>query len=369
MHHKRYLLAGMALALVSLACSFSFGTQPTPTPAPPTATPVPTQPPATPTPLPPTSTPTPRPQPTAARPATIPLSNTLYVHPNGLFQLHPPKGWRVGNEGESFTNFIPARDDKVSELIIAAINTGTTLNAPSFERLVDAYEQAYEDKDGYRQLDRTTIKGAAKVIKEFTCNGQTCVSTAGYYQDGPVVIIIDLIQPKAKAKTAAAYFKALTKDLRYDTDSITAQPLYNDYWTYTAPNNLFTMQVPMAWYYLYQQDKDIVLEEFQSPDNKAYIESIVYDDGTTYSKTEAGKITLNILREVYAKDLKITDDQVQPDGSERLTWHSKAQGTTGTTFFETRGTSFLLLSMVATDDTYDMYLDLFNNILDSYDIP
>ncbi len=381
MNSKRYLLAGLVLALISLACSVSFGTPATPTPVPPTATFTPTQPPPTPVPTPtppptptsapPTSAPTSRPQPTAPPPPppTITLSNTLYTHPNNLFHLHPPKGWHLNNEGEAFANFVPVRDDQVSMLVVTAINTGTTLDDASFKRLVDSYEQGYETKERYQLLERTFIDGAAKVIKAYTCDGKDCISTTGYYQDGPTVIIIDLIQPKAKAKTANAYFKALTNDLRYDTDSITARPLYDDYWTYTAPNNLFTMQAPMAWYYTYQEDKDTVLEEFRSPDNQAYIESIVYDDGTTYSKTEAGKITLNILREVYAQDLKITDDQVQPDGSERLTWHSKAQGTTGVTFFETRGTSFLLLSMVASNDTFDMYLDLFNNILASYDIP
>ncbi len=377
MHSKRYLLVGLVLALISLACSFSFGTPATPTPLPPpTATPLPTQPLATFTPLPATPTvipPTQKPQATAPQapspPQQIPLAATLYVHPKSLFRVHPPKGWTLSGEGEAYASFSPPDANNPSLLNVVVLNTGVTLDDASFNRLVDAYEQVYETKDGYRELRRTAIKRAASASKEFNCQGRTCVATTRYYQDGPVVIILDLILPQRESKTASAYFKTLTGDILYDNDRITAGPIYNDFWTYTAPNNLFTMRVPMAWYYTYETGDNLVLETFKSPDNQAYVESIVYDDGTAYSKTDAGKITLQILRDAYASDLKITDDQVQPDGSERLTWHSKSQDITGITFFETRDTSFLLLTMVASNATFDWYLDLFNTILNSYDVP
>ena len=65
----------------------------------------------------------------------------------------------------------------------------------------------------------------------------------------------------------------------------------------------------------------------------------------------------------------MTDDVVQADGSERLDWYSPSGGVTGESFFETRGTTFLLLTWVADDDYYDLYLPVWSSLLDSYEVP
>ena len=78
---------------------------------------------------------------------------------------------------------------------------------------------------------------------------------------------------------------------------------------------------------------------------------------------------MELLKQFYASDLRIIDDQVQPDGSERLNWASAENGGSGTTFFETRGTIFLFLTWFADDDHYDLYEPVWSDLVESYDIP
>ena len=369
---KRFWIALLALAATSLACGFSFGNLPTeaqptaiPTLPPPTA--IPTLPPPTAAPTqPPTQAPSQRPAPTSQAPAPIRLSDTLYSHPQGLFEFHVPQGWELSNEGDAFVTFAPKDPNAVSSIIVSAVNTGLPLNAQGFHNLVQAYEQLYE---GGEQL-KSDIKGQIATVAKITeCGDEQCYTESQYYLDGTAVIILEVSVPANRKPMAKRLFDALIDDLTYDSNAIANQPIYNDVWNFTAPNNLFTMDLPLAWYYTSDSSDTAYVDRVDSPDGNAYIESLIYDDGTQYSKSEAGKITLELLREYYASDLRVTDDQVQPDGSERLTWHSASQKITGVTFFETRDTALLFLTMVATDKTFDLYNQMFDRLLSTYTIP
>ena len=59
------------------------------------------------------------------------------------------------------------------------------------------------------------------------------------------------------------------------------------------------------------------------------VENIAYDDGTAFNGSENGKFALQIPNQNYSStgkegDIKVTDDSIQKDGSERLTWTSKS---------------------------------------------
>ncbi len=370
---KRFYFALLLLAMAGLACSIgTFQAEPT-------ATPAPTLPPPTPTPVPPTATPTPQPTPTAAptqqpaptqpqQPRVI-LGDQVYEHPNGLFSFHPPKGWKQQREGDAFVSFAPP-DRPNSSLIVTAINTGYTLDKQGFANFVKAYEQVYENQDGFQAHKSTILDSAAHMSKVVDCDDGKCYVVSRYYQDGEAILILDVTVPADKAKMGDALMDALENDLQYDQAAIINQPLYNDFWVFYADNDLFSMSVPLAWYYSYTSDDVSTLDRFDSPDGKAFIESIIYDDGTAFSKSEVGKIAIAYLKEVYASDLKVDDDKVQPDGSEALLWHSDANDITGVTFFERRGsTTILFLTLVSTNDTWNTYFDLFDAVLASYEIP
>jgi hypothetical protein len=112
-----------------------------------------------------------------------------------------------------------------------------------------------------------------------------------------------------------------------------------------------------------------IVDTFTSPDEHAFIENITYDDGEAISRSDAGAFALELMKEFYAGDIQVSDDQVQPDGSERLTWHSPSGGYSGISFLETRGTTFLLFSSIWDDPYEDDYLDSLRYTIETYDVP
>lgn len=107
------------------------------------------------------------------------------------------------------------------------------------------------------------------------------------------------------------------------------------------------------------------------------MESLVYNDGTSFVKSQKGQFALELINTFYSStgqvgDIKVTGDQLMPDGSERLEWTSKGGGYSGMTFFETRGednSTFLMLSAWWMNDTDQATLDIINNAIASYHIP
>ena len=277
----------------------------------------------------------------------------------------------MDTEADAWVSFAPQTDDERYSFMVTAINTGLPLSGDSLQQLVKAYRQLYPEDA--QVVDKKETPTAIYLRQHWDSDSGPLEHYAFFVTDDAAVVIVELSLPEEKARQEGdALWEALLKEVNYDTEAITQQPLYNDVWTFTAPNDLFEMDVPIAWYYSTSSDSEgtTVLDRFDSPDGQAFIESIVYDDGTPFSKQEAGKAALAILREFYADDLKVTDDQVQPDGSERLIWHSQKQGLSGVTFFEVRNdTTLLFLNMVSSDDTVDMYADLFEAILSSYLVP
>jgi hypothetical protein len=63
------------------------------------------------------------------------------------------------------------------------------------------------------------------------------------------------------------------------------------------------------------------------------------------------------------------DGQVQADGSERLTWESSSGEYSGISFLETRGTTFLLFTVMWDDAYEDVYFDTLDYTVSSYSVP
>jgi hypothetical protein len=148
--------------------------------------------------------------------------------------------------------------------------------------------------------------------------------------------------------------------------------------TFTDQTNYLAIDVPGNWEY--SQDKDTTnnywyWDVFKSPDGHAGIESIVYDDGQPFVGTQSGKTALQWLHKYYSAtgkegDIRISDDSIQKDGSERLTWGSKGGNRSGISFFEIRKPSAMLMFTVWWDNDFEgQYADRLNTVIDSYGVP
>jgi len=148
--------------------------------------------------------------------------------------------------------------------------------------------------------------------------------------------------------------------------------------TFTDQDDLLAIDVPGDWVYTQTVDEDgndFYIDTFTSPDELALIESIVYDDGTAFSGSSKAQFALYLLNTFYSNtgqegDIRVSEDKIMQDGSERLTWSSKGGEYSGISFLETRGsTTFLLFTVEWVDDAEDQYVDTLNAVIESYRIP
>jgi len=149
----------------------------------------------------------------------------------------------------------------------------------------------------------------------------------------------------------------------------------SDLVTFTDQNNYYQIDLPSDWVHAQSSGDNYYIDTFTSPDKKAVVENIAYDDGTAFNGSENGKFALQILNKNYSStgkdgDIKVTDDSIQKDGSERLTWSSKAGGYSGLSYFEIRNkTTFLMFTIDWGNDSQSTYIDLLDKVVSSYRLP
>ncbi len=145
--------------------------------------------------------------------------------------------------------------------------------------------------------------------------------------------------------------------------------------TFTDQNQYYEIQLPGDWAHTNGKDTNFYWDRFSAPDKNAFVENIAYDDGTVWTGSTNGKAALFLLNQVYSNtgkegDIRVTDDSIQPDASERLSWKSKGGGYSGVSYFEVRKkTTFLMFTMVWNNDQQSTYIDTLNKVVASYKNP
>lgn len=378
---KPFLLLGALVLIVGLACNAVFGGDPTPPPEPtrtleptrtsePTPTPEPTlQSTATSTPPPPSATIPAQPTGTADPSVPFSLSDEPYAHPEGIFELLPPRGWSMSeNDG----SVLFEAEDESGAIYFQVTNTGYALDPASFENFVLAREaNFFGTYENYAEVEQSIEPedGFASVSKQLDFDGIPQFVVSFYDQREQAVFALDFWADSDRVEAYADQYDAIFESAMVDGEAAALQDIY--YWVYEfyGPGDLFVIEVPTAWEYELTTGEFTVVDTFYAPDDHAVIQNITYDDGEPVSKSEAGAFALELLRTFYAEDIEITDDEVQPDGSERLIWHSPSGEYTGITFFESRGTPFLLFTSIYDNAFEDVYFDVLDYTIGSYVVP
>lgn len=152
----------------------------------------------------------------------------------------------------------------------------------------------------------------------------------------------------------------------------------SDIVTFVDENNLLAFDLPGDWFYEHNTGDYLYVDTFTSPDEtSAKIESLVYNDGTAFVKSQNGQFALYLLNTYYSStgqvgDIRVLGDQIMQDGSERLEWVSKGGGYSGYSYFEIRGDdrkTFLMFTVWYINDVDQETLDVVNNAVDTYYIP
>lgn len=358
---QRLLLFGIGamVLLVSLACAGG-GLLSTPT--------------AVPTPIPPTAVP---PTATATQPAPVltggpfEIDPVLYTHPSGAFSLYPPLGWSA-DEGDGDVLFLSP--DNVGAIYAAITNTGYQLDSSAFSRFVDATEiNFFGRREQYQVVDTATGDGGKNIVvqKTFLFNGVPQEVITLYRQVEAVVYSFDFWVEEDKFEAYSDAYLTVAANIQFNPSAAASLSKYSFIYTFTGPENLFTIDVPSAWLYSQSTElEDTTIDTFTAPDGKAFIENIAVDDGTTRDPALTQGSALSLINYKYsngANDIVVSEEIPQDDGSIRLTWTSAASGLYGQTFYEVRNGTTLLLFTVAFDGTLsDVYLDVVNYTVSTY---
>lgn len=145
--------------------------------------------------------------------------------------------------------------------------------------------------------------------------------------------------------------------------------------TFTDQNKFYQIDVPGDWKHTSNSGTHYYIDQFKAPDGNALVENITYNDDTPFTGAQNGQFALQLLHQFYSNtgkegDIRVSEDSIQKDGSERLTWTSKGGGYSGLSYFEVRDKlNFLMFTVEWSNDSKDTYLDTLNKVIASYIIP
>jgi hypothetical protein len=309
------------------------------------------------------------PEPTDEPEPAFEIADELYTHSSGAFSLYPPLDWDVDEQPHSASFTAPDADAFVD---LAFTNGGTPFDDDMLATFVEAVEENwFATFEAYAADDPEVLEdGRVLVFKTLVFEGLEYAIDSYYWFDGPVVYQQDFWVDSELYEAYAPGFEEVAFLMDTNAAAGAAAVPYANTYTFAGPDDLFEFQVPYGWYYANSAGDAAVVDRFTAPDGGSYIENVTYDDGSTVSKSQSGAFALALLKQYYeVSDIRITGDQVQPDGSERLTWYSNAQEIEGESFFETRGTTFLLLTWIADFDSVDIYRPVWATLVQSYTVP
>ncbi len=289
-----------------------------------------------------------------------------FNHQQKLFSLLIPAGWKAREE-ESFATFT-APDETVS--ILAAVeNTGIPLDETGFTNYISNTEKNnFSHLKDYLQEEAKLDNrlGIATVRSQFYLANEPQELSSFYIRKENIIITMRLQAYRSKFSKLEKMFDQVINSAKFDLDKASGLISYNMVYDFAHPMNVFTLKIPTSWRYLREEFTNFAIDRFYSPDGAAWIENLTYDDGNVIKPNQAFTITTNLVWELFAKDLRISEIKPQPDGSTRWVWRSDKNKIQGTTFYELRGTKFLMLSLIAKNDIQKVIEPLFGVIIQNY---
>jgi hypothetical protein len=256
-------------------------------------------------------------------------------------------------------------------LSVRATNTGLTLNLQEFQTFVSARnENVFGRFAGFEILSSEFQEEAATAqIKEVYLSDEGEVTAGSIYrQQDQAVFVIDFWSPTPAFDGYWDQLFPMLNEINFDSESAEALPVYAWVYEFVDPQDAFRLEVPTAWVAESYSADFTEIHTFQSPSTHASIDIIRYDEARAMSNQEAALIVQALLDLHYAEDLRIIADEIQPDGSERLTWISPAEGRSGQTYFQIVGTPLLIMTVQSMDEHADIYSDVLQHSAQSFSL-
>lgn len=295
------------------------------------------------------------------------LSTRVYIHPNNLFYLLPPEGWIAIASEDSVKFYNPTG---FGFLNVFVVNVGFDIDLSAFEKLVNNRElNMFSNMEGYipvsPQLD--SERRSAKVIKRVEEDSKPITIISNYLLEDSWVCILEWeLQPEDALPIDEIINERMIQSLRLNKQSAANLKVYDIKYHKPVMLDYFSYNVPIFWSEKQSSGQNTIVVTYSSPDEHAWVQSLVFNDETAISKRVAGLVTLFLLNNYYTKDIVITSDQIFPDGRERLVWYSPSGKYRGISYFASNPPAFLLHSVVYDEDYGSIYLPVLDEVSKSF---
>ena len=301
-------------------------------------------------------------------PPVINLSTETYQHPEDLFSLLVPEEWTVSESQTSATFSDPKGETIIS---VHAINTGYALDSESFDRFVEGRESnIFDEYEDYLEIDRQYDQDRkAILIKKQYAKEDFPISVGSLYlQEEQTILLVDF---RSKQEDFGAYkmvFESIIDSAEINSEAVANQLIYSSDADSYYQNEYFLINTPAYWKLNRLSGEYSLVETFYSPDERAIIQIVIYDDGEFLTRNVAGNLVRTLLREQYTKDVTVTANTVSQDGRERMIWNSDFANYQGVTQYETRGSALLMITVIWDNDLGSYYQSMLEEVINTYRI-
>ncbi len=289
-----------------------------------------------------------------------------FNHQQKLFSMLIPAGWKVRAEA-SFATF--TSPDETASILSAVENTGIPLDEAGFTNYISNTEKNnFSHLKDYRQEEAKLDNrlGIATIRSRFSLANEAQELSSFYIRKENVIITMRLQAYRSEFSKLEKLFDQIMNSAKFDLDKASGLIPYNMVYDFAHPMNVFSLKVPTSWRYSREEFTNFAIDRFYSPDGAAWIENLTYDDGNVIKPNQAFKITANLVWDLFAKDLQTFEMKPQPDGSTMWVWKSEKNKIQGTTFYELRGTKFLMLSLITKKEVQEVIAPLIGVIIQNY---
>lgn len=295
------------------------------------------------------------------------LSPQPYLSPSFAFEVFFPAGWNCSESGEFRVDCqSPSGDAAIS---VRVIGTGYELSPQAFEALADAeLISAYSEKKAYIETARESADGLVVVSAEWREGEIPWQGEDRFARDGVVAYHLSFNTPREDWEVFSELFTQVSRKAVFDPKAMNSAPVYGITRKYSAPDLLFTLQVPTSWIKFMDSAKlqQTQIEGFLAPDQHASIQVAVYRQGAIIKKDFKAVKTLEMLRAIYGSNFRVSHDKALPDGRERLAWSVENKGISGISFFDSWGSSLYIFTVLWDDEFQYLYQPILERVVDSF---
>jgi hypothetical protein len=296
----------------------------------------------------------------------VEIDTILYTQHQDLFSLQAPDEWSIHENFNHVTFTAPQGEPRFE---ITVLNTGYPLSRKSFTNFIEIQEMKKAiELERYVEIERrpTSQNNSFTITKSFYVGGVLKRGASYYQQDNEGVFIADFWVEEKVFDVYQILLETVFSTVKLNRDAIVDLPVYSFDQATMHSNDYFSILRPPYWNYQRVEEKYTITETFISPDEKAVIQTLIYDDGQPISKKVAGELALALLRNNYTRKISVLEDKVLEDGREKLTWRSIPSTYQGITSFSTRQTGVFILTVMWGDDPDQYYQAILGDVFSSY---